>query len=197
MSENTSATSNNERQLILFALGKGNYGIPIENVFEIKESKSVIKEETSATMRELLERVVSNGSGKGAGVNGYSVAGKTGTAQKYENGTIAQGKYISSFLGFSLEDDAPYGVLMIVDEPKGYVYYGSLVAAPLVGDIYRSIFDLLAVPKSNDLDIESGFNPENIEDYVDFVEYENWNNLQMKSANIFRLWLVLRSYWPY
>jgi len=99
-------------------------------------------------------------------------------------------------LGFSLEDDAPYGVLMIVDEPKGYVYYGSLVAAPLVGDIYRSIFDLLAVPKSNDLDIESGFNPENIEDYVDFVEYENWNNLQMKSANIFRLWLVLRSYWP-
>ena len=76
-------------------------------------------------------------------------------------------------MGFSLEDDAPYGVLMIVDEPKGYVYYGSLVAAPLVGDIYRSIFDLLAVPKSNDLDIESGFNPENIEDYVDFVEYEN------------------------
>ncbi|MBR7162696.1 MAG: peptidoglycan glycosyltransferase [Clostridia bacterium] len=151
----------------------GQNGEKIENVFEIKESKSVIKEETSATMRELLERVVSNGSGKGAGVNGYSVAGKTGTAQKYENGAIAQGKYISSFLGFSLEDDAPYGVLMIVDEPKGYVYYGSLVAAPLVGDIYRSIFDLLAVPKSNDLDIESGFNPENIEDYVDFVEYEN------------------------
>ena len=151
----------------------GQNGEKVENVFEIKESKSVIKEETSATMRELLERVVSNGSGKGAGVNGYSVAGKTGTAQKYENGTIAQGKYISSFLGFSLEDDAPYGVLMIVDEPKGYVYYGSLVAAPLVGDIYRSIFDLLAVPKSNDLDIESGFNPENIEDYVDFVEYEN------------------------
>lgn len=151
----------------------GQNGEKVENVFEIKESKSVIKEETSATMRELLERVVSNGSGKGAGVNGYSVAGKTGTAQKYENGAIAQGKYISSFLGFSLEDDAPYGVLMIVDEPKGYVYYGSLVAAPLVGDIYRSIFDLLAVPKSNDLDIESGFNPENIEDYVDFVEYEN------------------------
>ena len=151
----------------------GQNGEKVENVFEIKESKRVIKEETSATMRELLERVVSNGSGKGAGVNGYSVAGKTGTAQKYENGAIAQGKYISSFLGFSLENDAPYGVLMIVDEPKGYVYYGSLVAAPLVGDIYRSIFDLLAVPKSNDLDIESGFNPENIEDYVDFVEYEN------------------------
>ncbi|MBR5174185.1 MAG: hypothetical protein IKW16_04480, partial [Clostridia bacterium] len=111
-----------------------------------------------------------NGSGKGAGVNGYSIAGKTGTAQKYENGAIAQGKYISSFLGFSLESDAPYGVLLIVDEPKGYVYYGSLVAAPLVGDIYRSIFDLLSVPTSNSLDIESGFNPENIEEYIDLIE---------------------------
>ena len=149
-------------------------GKSIDNVYVIKESKTVIKEETSNTMRTLLERVVSNGSGKGAGVNGYSIAGKTGTAQKYENGVIAQGKYISSFLGFSLEDDAPYGVLLIVDEPKGYVYYGSLVAAPLVGDIYRSIFDLLGVEKSNDLDVESSFNPENIEEYVDFVEQENF-----------------------
>lgn len=142
----------------------------VDDIYEIKESKSVIKPETSATMRTLLERVVSAGSGKGAGVNGYSIAGKTGTAQKYENGAIAQGKYISSFLGFSLEKDAPFGVLMIVDEPKGYVYYGSLVAAPLVGDIYRSIFDLLGVEKSNDIDIEGSFDPENIDDYADYVE---------------------------
>ena len=73
-------------------------------------------------------------------------------------------------MGFSLENTAPFGVLMIVDEPKGYVYYGSLVAAPLVGDIYRSIFDLLQVPKSNDIDIESSFDPENIDEYIDFVE---------------------------
>ena len=142
----------------------------VDDIYEIKESRSVIKPETSATMRTLLERVVSAGSGKGAGVNGYSIAGKTGTAQKYENGAIAQGKYISSFLGFSLEKDAPFGVLMIVDEPKGYVYYGSLVAAPLVGDIYRSIFDLLGVEKSNDIDIEGSFDPENIDDYADYVE---------------------------
>ncbi|MBO5777522.1 MAG: stage V sporulation protein D [Clostridia bacterium] len=147
-----------------------NKGNSIDDVYVIRESKRVIKEETSAIMRGLLERVVTNGSGKGAGVNGYSIAGKTGTAQKYENGAIAQGKYISSFLGFSLESDAPYGVLLIVDEPKGYVYYGSLVAAPLVGDIYRSIFDLLSVPTSNSLDIESGFNPENIEEYIDLIE---------------------------
>lgn len=138
--------------------------------FEIEEQNQIVSENTSTIMRELLSRVVTNGSGKGAGVNGYSVAGKTGTAQKYENGAIAQGKYISSFLGFSLEQGAPYGVLYIVDEPQGYVYYGSLVAAPMVGDIFRSIFDLYGLEKSNDLDVESGFNPENIEDYVDMVD---------------------------
>ena len=150
-----------------FADEKGN---KIDDVFIIEEKNTVVSGDTSATMRELLSRVVSHGSGKGAGVNGYSIAGKTGTAQKYENGGIAQGKYISSFLGFSLEAGAPYGVLMIVDEPKGYVYYGSLVAAPLVGDIFRSVFDLFSLPKSNDFDVESSFNPDNVEDYIDLVE---------------------------
>ena len=150
-----------------FADEKGN---KIDDVFVIEEKNTVVSGETSATMRELLSRVVSHGSGKGAGVNGYNIAGKTGTAQKYENGGIAQGKYISSFLGFSLEAGAPYGVLMIVDEPKGYVYYGSLVAAPLVGDIFRSVFDLFSLPKSNDFDVESSFNPDNVDDYIDLVE---------------------------
>ncbi len=145
-------------------------GNKIDDVFVIEEKNTVVSGDTSATMRELLSRVVSHGSGKGAGVNGYNIAGKTGTAQKYENGGIAQGKYISSFLGFSLEAGAPYGVLMIVDEPKGYVYYGSLVAAPLVGDIFRSVFDLFSLPKSNDFDVESSFNPDNVEDYIDLVE---------------------------
>lgn len=150
-----------------FADEKGN---KIDDVFVIEEKNTVVSGDTSATMRELLSRVVSHGSGKGAGVNGYNIAGKTGTAQKYENGGIAQGKYISSFLGFSLEAGAPYGVLMIVDEPQGYVYYGSLVAAPLVGDIFRSVFDLFSLPKSNDFDVESSFNPDNVEDYIDLVE---------------------------
>lgn len=150
-----------------FADEKGN---KIDDVFVIEEKNTVVSGDTSATMRELLSRVVSHGSGKGAGVNGYNIAGKTGTAQKYENGGIAQGKYISSFLGFSLEAGAPYGVLMIVDEPKGYIYYGSLVAAPLVGDIFRSVFDLFSLPKSNDFDVESSFNPDNVEDYIDLVE---------------------------
>lgn len=106
---------------------------------------STVSASTSETMRVLLENVVKYGSGKSAYVPGYSIAGKTGTAQKYENGHIAQGKYISSFIGFSLEEEAPYAVLLLVDEPQGYLYYGSLVAAPLVGEIYTSIFAYLGV----------------------------------------------------
>ncbi len=130
-------------------------------------TERIISEKTSATMRELLTRVVTDGSGKGAAVNGYNLAGKTGTAQKYANGAVAQGKYISSFLGFSLEEEAPYGILLMVDEPQGYIYYGSLVAAPLVGDIFRGIFSYLNVaPDLNAKDIEKTFDPENIEEYA-------------------------------
>ncbi len=122
----------------------------VVNAFDFESGKRVISASTSSTMRELLKRVVTSGSGKGAYVPGYEVAGKTGTAQKYENGQIAQGKYISSFLGFSLTEGAPVAVLLIVDEPKGYMYYGSLVAAPLVGQIFEGVFDYLAIePKFN------------------------------------------------
>lgn len=105
----------------------------------------IISPSTSDTMKSLLQRVVTNGSGKGSYVSGYQIAGKTGTAQKYEDGRIAQGKYISSFLGFSLTEGANYGVLFIVDEPQGYLYYGSIVAAPLVGEIFSGIFNYLDV----------------------------------------------------
>ena len=100
----------------------------------------VIDASTSATVRALLENVVSLGSGKLAGVKGYSIGGKTGTAQKYENGAIASGKYVSSFIGFSTVEDPEYIVYFMVDEPQGYRYYGSLVAAPYVGQIFERIF---------------------------------------------------------
>lgn len=100
----------------------------------------VIDEKTSATVRKLLQNVVSLGSGKLAGVAGYSIGGKTGTAQKYENGSIAAGKYVSSFIGFSTVEDPEYIIYFMVDEPQGYRYYGSLVAAPYVGQIFEKIF---------------------------------------------------------
>ncbi len=114
--------------------------------YGLSGGERVVSQATSDTMRELLKRVVTTGSGKGAYVPGYEIIGKTGTAQKYENGQIARGKYISSFLGFSVVEGANYGVLFIVDEPQGYMYYGSLVAAPMVGDVFEGIFAYLNIP---------------------------------------------------
>lgn len=103
--------------------------------------RRTVSEATSLKMRDYLKGVVESGGGSKAGVVGYAIGGKTGTAQKYVNGAIAQGKYVSSFIGFAPADDPKYAVLMIVDEPQGYVYYGSLVAAPYAGGVFKKIFD--------------------------------------------------------
>ena len=98
--------------------------------------RRVISEETSAMVREILEGVVSEGSGRNAQVPGYRIGGKTGTAQKYgENGRIADGKLIASFIGFAPADDPEFLVLILVDEPKVGVIFGSTVAAPFVKDV--------------------------------------------------------------
>lgn len=109
-------------------------------------TRKVISESTSQKMREMLESVVAEGSGKKASVSGYRIGGKTGTAQKYENGIIAQGKYVSSFIGFAPADNPKYAILLTIDEPNSYAYYGSIVAAPYVGQIFSKIFNYLAIP---------------------------------------------------
>ena len=86
------------------------------------------------------------GSGKNAAVPGYKIGGKTGTAQKYENGAIAAGKYISSFLGFTEVNGKTVVCLFLVDEPQGYAYYGSIVAAPYVGQIFSALFSYYKTP---------------------------------------------------
>lgn len=97
--------------------------------------RRVISEETSATVREILESVVAEGSGKNAAIPGYRVGGKTGTAQKYEDGKIADGKLIASFIGFAPADDPQYVCLILVDEPKVGTIFGSTVAAPFVKQV--------------------------------------------------------------
>ena len=72
--------------------------------------------------------------------------GETGTAQKFENGHIAAGKYVSSFVGFFPADKPKYLALVIVDEPQG-AYYGSVVAAPVAGEIFQGIIDLKGIKK--------------------------------------------------
>lgn len=104
----------------------------------------VIGEEASSILASLLEGVVRDGSGNKAYIEGYRVGGKTGTAQKFENGSIAQGKYVSSFLGFFPANDPEYLALVIVDEPQG-AYYGSVVAAPAAREIFQGIIDIKGI----------------------------------------------------
>jgi stage V sporulation protein D (sporulation-specific penicillin-binding protein) len=120
--------------------------------YVLQETKKTLKnrtigEKASATLRAMLEGVVSEGSGKKAYIEGYRVGGKTGTAQKYENGHIAAGKYVSSFVGFFPADDPQYLALVIVDEPQG-AYYGSVVAAPCAKEIFEGIISLKNIQPS-------------------------------------------------
>lgn len=132
--------------------------------------KRIIGERTSAEMRTLLENVVKEGSGKKASVTGYRIGGKTGTAQKYEKGHIATGKYVSSFVGFAPADDPEYVILMTVDEPSSGAYYGSIVAAPYVGDIFSKIFAYEQIaPTDNAEKIEYVDMPELTDKSVDYA----------------------------
>ena len=124
------------------------YGGKVLYTREPKEVRRPISAQTSEKLCNMLEKVVSEGGGHKAGVAGYRIGGKTGTAQKYENGHIAQGKYVSSFVGFAPVEDPRYVLAMIVDEPGGYMYYGSLVAAPYAGQVFEKIFDYTALQPS-------------------------------------------------
>lgn len=116
------------------------------------EGERIISETTSEKLCQMLYAVVSEGGGKGAYVSGYDIGGKTGTAQKYADGKIASGKYISSFIGFSDVGGRRILVLFMVDEPVG-PYYGSIVAAPYVGEIFKGIFARYgAEPKYSETD---------------------------------------------
>lgn len=101
----------------------------------------VVSQECSKIMVEMLESVVKDGGGKKAYIEGYRVCGKTGTAQKYENGSIARDKYVSSFIGFFPASSPKYLALVVVDEPQGEIY-GSTVAAPYAKEIFDGIISL-------------------------------------------------------
>lgn len=115
-------------------------GIIAESV-KAKPKSRAISERASAILSEMLEGVVRDGSGKKAYIEGYRVAGKTGTAQKYENGAIAAGKYVSSFVGYFPANDPQYLALVIIDEPQGE-YYGSTVAAPYAKQVFEGIISV-------------------------------------------------------
>ncbi len=109
--------------------------------YEPTVKNRVISQKASSLLSQMLEGVVTEGSGKKAYIEGYKVGGKTGTAQKFENGHIAAGKYVSSFVGFFPSNAPRYLALIVVDEPQG-VYYGSAVAAPVAKEIFEDIIKI-------------------------------------------------------
>ena len=118
------------------------------NTFEWPEGERVISEETSATMREILESVVAEGTGNKAQVEGYRIGGKTATSQKLPRGS---GKYIASFMAFAPADDPQVMALVLIDEPEG-VYYGGTVAGPVMRDLLTNILPYLNIEKTADFE---------------------------------------------
>ena len=107
--------------------------------FSYPVTEHIVSEETSATMRMILEQVVESGSGKNGYVEGARVGGKTATSQTLPRGS---GRYIASFLGFAPADDPQVLALAIVHTPQGN-YYGSQVAAPVVRQLFENILPYL------------------------------------------------------
>lgn len=107
--------------------------------YPVKEG--IVSEETSETMRYILEQVVAEGGGKNAAIEGYRIGGKTATSEKLPRSLK---RYISSFIGFAPADDPQVIALITIDEPQG-VYYGGTIAAPVISDIFMNILPYLGI----------------------------------------------------
>lgn len=110
--------------------------------FTYDTKESIVKQETSETVRFLLEKVVSEGSGKNAKIAGYSIGGKTATSQTLPR---SANKYISSFLGFAPAENPKVLVLVVINNPQG-IYYGGTIAAPVAKEIFEDILPYLDIP---------------------------------------------------
>ena len=110
---------------------------------------NIVTEDTSEKVRMTLESVVSLGTGRNAYIDGYRVGGKTGTAQKVNNGIYMQGNYIVSFIGFLPTNDPKIVVYLAIDNPKGVTQYGGTVSAPIVKNIMEDAITSLNIEKQD------------------------------------------------
>lgn len=129
--------------------------VVIENKPTLK--RNVVSEETSKIVRDALESVVANGSGRAAYRDGLRIGGKTGTAQKVENGRYKDGDYIVSFIGFAPANDPEVVVYVAVDSPKGETVFGSTIVAPIVGQIIEDIAPILGIEKDREGQLEKQY----------------------------------------
>lgn len=117
-----------------------------KEVFTYEEESSVISAKTSETMKELLEAVVAEGSGSNGGVEGFRIGGKTATSEKLPRGNR---KYISSFIGFAPANHPQIIGIIMIDEPEG-VYYGGTIAAPVMAELYENILPYMGIEATYD-----------------------------------------------
>ena len=110
------------------------------------EEEQVLSEQTSKQMRQLLESVVSEGTGKNAYIEGYEIGGKTATSQTLPR---SANKYISSFVGFAPADNPQVLALVVIYNPQG-VYYGGTVAAPVIRTVFENILPYLGIEKASE-----------------------------------------------
>ncbi len=127
-----------------------------------------ISEETSLTMRKLLEDVVAIGGAKNARIPGYRIGGKTGTAQVYKEGRIVRNVHIGSFLGFAPADDPRIALLVIVDEADTPVDYGGTTAAPFARQILADVLPYLGYQPDGD----DGSEPVQVADVIGLPLWE-------------------------
>jgi len=119
------------------------------------EKRRVITEKTSKEIRSALESVVAKGSGGRAFIEGYRVGGKTGTAQKAQNGRYLENNFIVSFMGFAPADDPQIVIYVAVDNPKGVTAFGGTVSAPIVGAIMKDSLSAMGVmPRKDQIEKE-------------------------------------------
>ncbi len=123
----------------------------VTEVLKYETKTGAVSEATSETMKELLEAVVAEGTGHRAYIAGYSIGGKTATSEKLPR---SENRYISSFLGFSPADNPQVMTLILIDEPQG-IYYGGTIAAPVVSEIYDNILPYLGIYKDENAEEET------------------------------------------
>ena len=112
--------------------------------------RKVISENTSAKVRYALESVVANGTGRNAYIANYRVGGKTGTAQKVQDGKYLVGNYITSFMGFLPADDPEVVVYVAIDNAKGVTQYGGTIAAPIAKNVLNAAISALEIEERHD-----------------------------------------------
>lgn len=153
------------------------YDNQTKSVHDAKPKSTTISSQTSKMLNEMLKKVV-NKKEEYSFIPGYDVGGKTATAQKYQNGAIARGKYVSSFIGTYPASNPKYVMLFLVDEPGAGAYYGSVVAAPYAKQVFAKMFEYLNEKPIKEVDVK----------YVDMPEVVGFPLLEainkLKDANL-------------